>query len=126
MGFLAGLALFGFRRLVGLGLRRRPRRPGFVLAGRDLVGRGLGHQLDRFGDPVVILDGAVELERLVELGDLVVGEIGDLLELDQAELFSLSRAPADARYQLEIIGLALGPGEALEGLGLLARALAAR
>ena len=29
------------------------------------------------------------LKRLVELGDLVVGEIGDLLELDEAELVQL-------------------------------------
>ncbi len=61
----------------------------FLFLGGDLVGRGLGHQLDGFGDPVVVLDGAVELELLVEPGDLVVGEIGDLLELDQAELVQL-------------------------------------
>ena len=98
-GLLGGLGLFGFRRLcrlrLGSGLVAFGR---FLFLGRDLVGRGLGHQLDGFGDPIVILDGAVELEGFVELGDLVVTEIGDLLELDQAELVQLVlELLADAR-----------------------------
>ena len=120
MPFLAGLGSLALQALA-LGLRR-----GFVgasslvLTGGDLIGRGLGHQGDRLRRPVVILDLAVELERLVDLGDVVVGEIGDLLELDQPELVQLRlELGRDAGDQLQIVGRALGLGEALEGLALL-------
>ena len=128
MGFFAGLALVSLAFWLALGLGGLGLGFGlglafglFLFLGGDLVGRGLGHQLDRFGDPIVVLDGAVELELLVEPGDLVVGEIGDLLELDQAELVQLLlELGRDAGDQLEIVGLALRLLEALEGVFALA------
>src|SRR5262249_1876166 len=75
----------------------------------------------RLGDPVEVLDGAVEAERLIEPRDLFVGEIGDLLVLDDPELVeALLRIGIEALDDLKIVGLALRPGEALEGIGLLA------
>ena len=63
----------------------------------------------------------LRLKRLVEPGDLVVGEIGDLLELDKAELVQLGlELRRDAGDQLQSSGSAGRPLEALEGLALLA------
>src|SRR5690242_19545815 len=71
-----------------------------------------------------MLDGAVELNLLVQPRDLVVGEIGDLLEFDETELVELLlKLRRDALNELQIVGVALRFGEALETLGPLGLAL---
>src|SRR5512140_3307963 len=45
-----------------------------------------GNDALRLSGPVVLLDAAGELQGLVEVGNVVVGEVGDLLELDGVEL----------------------------------------
>src|SRR6185437_3647420 len=126
LGLFGGL-LFGGLGLLRLGLRRcgvlgrSPLILELVLAGGHLVGGCLGHQRHGLRYPVLVLDHAVKRERLIDIGDLVVGEIGDLFELDHAELVQLLlELGRDAGDQLQIVGLALGLGEALEGLLLLA------
>src|SRR5262249_30510981 len=78
-------------------------------------------EIPRLSDPVEVLNGAVQLERLIEPGDFVVGKIGDLLVFDDADLVeALLGIGIEALDELEIVWLALRPCEALEGLGLLA------
>ena len=65
-------------------------------------------------DPVVLLDAAVELQGLVEVGDVVVGEVGDLLELDGVELTQAAgEIGVDTLDLRQILGLALRLLEAL-------------
>ena len=79
--------------------RQRPRRSGLGLL-----------------DPVVLLDAAVELQRLVDVRHVVVGQVGDLLELDAVELPQARRQiGVDALDLREIVGLALLLLEALPG-----------
>src|SRR6478735_3225829 len=123
LALLGWLRLLGFRGLWRLGCGRSffGAVLGFVLTGGNFVGGGLGHQGDGLRRPVVILDPTVEAKRLVEPRDLVVGEIGDLLELDQPELVQLGlELRRDAGDQLQIIGLSGRLLEAFEGLALLA------
>ena len=56
-----------------------------IVAGGHFGGGGLGQQALGLADPVVLLDAAAERQRLVDVGDVIVGEVGDLLELDDAE-----------------------------------------
>src|SRR5262245_28577582 len=92
-----------------------------LFIGGHLIDRGFGHQVPRLGDPVEVLDGAIEVERLIEPRDLFVGELGYLLVFDDSELVeALLGIGIEALDDLKIIGLALRPGEALEGVGLLA------
>src|SRR5262249_12404463 len=99
-----------------------------ALLGRHFRGRGLGDECLRLAHPVLVLDAAAEGEGLIDVGDVLVGEIGDLLELDDAQAVELASEfgtqSLDAR---EIIGLPLRPLEALEGgveaLGTRVRAL---
>src|SRR5262249_6885638 len=66
-------------------------------------------------DPVILLDAAAEAEGLIEVGDVVVGKIGDLLELDGAQLIEAGSQrrihPLDPG---PIIGLAFRALKALE------------
>ena len=75
-------------------MKRRQAQPALSLRlflGRHFGGGGLGNQVLRLADPVVLLDAAVELQRLVDVGDVVVGKVGDLLELDAVELAQAGR-----------------------------------
>ena len=62
-----------------------------VFRRRHLGGGGLGDERLRLPHPVFLLDAAAQRERLVDIGDVVVGEIGDLVELDDAEPVQLRR-----------------------------------
>src|SRR5262249_49627839 len=86
------------------------------LFGRNL-GRGrLGDQLLCLTHPVVALDLALELQRVVDVGDVFVREVGELLELVAVERLEPRREiGVDALDARQVIGLALGLLEALPG-----------
>src|SRR5262245_23755999 len=116
---LAPLLCLRFRGRLSLGCRLFA-LGAFLFLGRNLVDRGRGHQVARLRDPILVLDGAVQIERLIEPGDFVVSKIGDLLVFDDAELVeALLGTRVEALDELEIVRLALWFGEAFEGLGLL-------
>src|SRR5665647_699155 len=78
--------------------------------------------------PIVLLDAAAELQHLIEVGDVVVGEVGDLLELDAVQLAQTAdKVGVDAFDLREIVRLALLLLEALplgvEATGTSVRAL---
>src|SRR5204862_7777610 len=96
--------------------------------GRHLGGGGFGEELLRLPHPVLLLDAPAKGERLIHIGDVVVGEIGDLVELDDAEAVELARqVGAEALDAGQVVRLPLRPLEPLEGgveaLGARVRAL---
>src|SRR4029077_14202876 len=75
----------------------------------------LGGKALRLTDPIVLLDASNEGERLVEIGNVFVGKIGDLFEFDGAELIESScQLLIDPLDPGEVIDFALRPLEALE------------
>src|SRR4029079_17386556 len=75
---------------------------------------GLGNQVRRLADPIVLLDAAAELQHFIDVGDVVVGKVGDLLKLYAVELAQAAdEIGVDALDLREIIGLALLLLEAL-------------
>src|SRR5262245_23472279 len=101
----------------------RPGRQGWLLFGGLVIlgcghfrGSRLGSQALRLTDPIILLDPPGKGKGFVEIGDVIIGEIGDLFELDGAEL--IEAGGQFGVYPLDpgkIIGLTLGPLEALEG-----------
>src|SRR5262245_48254849 len=95
----------------------------FLFLDRRVASGGFGHQLLGLPNPITLLDGAVERQRLVDVCDIFVREIGDLVEFDTAELDEargdLWRDAGDLR---QLIRRALRLLEALPGRSKLARA----
>src|SRR5215471_4102464 len=96
--------------------QERERSPLVARIGRHLGSRSLRDKRLRLAHPVLILDAATQGEGLIHVGDVVVGEIGDLLELDDAQAIELGRELcAHSLDPREIIGLSLRSLEALKG-----------
>ena len=93
------------------GLRR-------LVLGRNLAGGRLGQQRLGLASPILFLDLAAELQRLVDVGDVVVGERRDLVEAGDVEPQQLRlELWRDALDELEVVSLALRLLEALEAGG---------
>src|SRR6516165_9272130 len=90
--------------------------PFLLVFGGDLGGGKLGNQRLRLAYPVIPFDAALEDECLIDIGDVLVGKIGDLLVGDDAEAGQpLGELGADTFDARQVLGFALRPLESLEG-----------
>src|SRR5690606_1239926 len=77
-------------------------------------------ELFRLTDPVVALDASLEVQEIVDPGDVFRRKRGDLIEAGDAEGVELAfEHRADAGDLLEVVGLAFRAGEAsaVDGFG---------
>ena len=90
------------------------RRSLFLDSG-NFVRRCLRHELESLARPILALKAPAELEVVIHQRDFLVREVRKLLELDHADfvqaLLIIGFEPLD---ELEVVGIALGPLEALE------------